>query len=310
MKVATHPGNFHADDVFAVAALGLLAGPLEVVRTRDEEIHAASDIRVDVGGRSDPAAGAFDHHQKGGAGERPNGIRYASFGLVWREHGVGLAGSPEAAEAIDERLVQGVDANDTGQTISASLVDDIRPMTVSGVIASMNPVWDEELDPEQEDARFAEAVALATRILERQIAGSSAFQRARQLVQDAIARATDPRIIELDRNMPWHEAVVTGAPEALFVIYPKSDGWGLQAVPAVLGTFGNRQDLPPAWAGLTGAELAAATGVADAVFAHTAGFYASARSREGTIALAERALAGDRPPDERFAASAQGRQEG
>ena len=36
MRVATHPGNFHADDVFAVAVLGLVHGPLEVVRTRDD----------------------------------------------------------------------------------------------------------------------------------------------------------------------------------------------------------------------------------------------------------------------------------
>ena len=58
-----------------------------------------------MGGRSDPATGDFDHHQKGGAGERENGIRYASFGLVWREHGEALAGGAEAAAAIDERLV-------------------------------------------------------------------------------------------------------------------------------------------------------------------------------------------------------------
>ena len=118
MQVATHPGNFHADDVFAIAVLQLVHGELDVVRTRDAEAQAAADLRVDVGGRHDPATGDFDHHQKGGAGERANGIRYASFGLVWREHGPALAGSREAAEAIDERLVQGVDANDTGQNIS------------------------------------------------------------------------------------------------------------------------------------------------------------------------------------------------
>ena len=155
MKIATHPGNFHADDVFAVAVLGLVHGPLELVRTRDEARLAAADVRVDIGGRSDPSTGDFDHHQRAGAGERANGIRYASFGLVWRAFGAGLAGSDEAAEAIDERLVQGVDANDTGQTISQPLVDSIRPMTVSGVIAAMNPAWDEELTPAQEDARFA-----------------------------------------------------------------------------------------------------------------------------------------------------------
>ena len=31
MRVATHPGNFHADDVFAIAVLGLVHGPLDVV---------------------------------------------------------------------------------------------------------------------------------------------------------------------------------------------------------------------------------------------------------------------------------------
>jgi uncharacterized UPF0160 family protein len=292
MKVATHPGNFHADDVFAVAALGLAAGPLEVVRTRDPEQLAAADARVDVGGRSDPAAGDFDHHQKGGAGERPNGIRYASFGLVWRHHGAQLAGGEDAAQAIDERLVQGIDANDVGQTIIEPLVADIRPMSVSGVIAALNPAWDEDLTPAEEDARFADAVALAARIIEGELTGAAAFRRAHQLVADAIARAADPRVIELDRNMPWREAVVTGAPEALFVMYPKSDGWGAQAVPRELGGFGNRLDFPAEWTGHSGAELAAITGVEDALFCHTAGFYASAASREGITALIDRALDG------------------
>jgi uncharacterized UPF0160 family protein len=296
MRVATHPGNFHADDAFAVATLRLAAAAgdgeaVEVVRTRDEAVQAAADVRVDVGGRSDPGSGDYDHHQKGGAGERANGIRYASFGLVWRALGERVAGSAAAAAAIDERLVQGVDANDTGQTIAEALVADVRAMSVSGVIAALNPSWDEELTPAQEDARFEQAVALATGILEREVAGAAAFDRARQLVLDAIARAEDPRVIELDRNMPWREAVVSSAPDALYVIYPKSDGWGLQAVPTEPGSFENRLRLPPEWGGLTGAELAAATGVDDAVFAHVAGFYASAGSREGVTALAHLALA-------------------
>ena len=290
MQVATHPGNFHADEVFAVAALRLAHGPLEVVRTRDEQALAAADVRVDVGGRSDPDAGDFDHHQKGGAGERPNGIRFASFGLVWRHVGEQLADDADAAAAIDERLVQGVDANDTGQTIIEPLVESVRPMTVSGVIAALNPSWDEELSDAEQDARFEEAVALATRIIEGELRGARAFARARGLVQQAIARATDPRIVELDRNMPWREAVVSGAPDARFVVYPKSDGWGMQAVPTAAGSFGNRLDLPEEWAGLSGPELADATGVEDAIFCHSARFYASAGSREGIMALAMRAL--------------------
>jgi uncharacterized UPF0160 family protein len=291
MKVATHPGNFHADDVFAIAVLELVHGPLELVRTRDPEAQAAADLRVDVGGRSDPATGDFDHHQKGGAGERENGVPYASFGLVWREHGEALAGSAAAAAAIDERLVCGVDANDVGQTLVEPLVGDIRPMSVSGVIAALNPAWDEELTPAEEDARFAQAVALARGMVEREIAGAAAFDRARGLVAAAIGRAEDPRVIELDSNMPWREAVITTAPEALYVVYPKSDGWGSQAVPREVGSFENRLSFPADWRGRSGADLVAATGVPDAVFCHAAGFYASAGSREGIVALVSASIA-------------------
>ena len=290
MRVATHPGNFHADDVFAVAVLELVHGELELVRTRDDETVAAADARVDIGGRSDAAAGDFDHHQRGGAGERANGIRYASFGLVWREFGSQLAGGADAATAIDERLVQGVDANDTGQTISTALVEGIRPMTVSGVIGAMNASWDEALTAEEEDARFAEAVTLARGILEREIAGAKAYRRGLDIVRSAIERAEDPRVIELERKAPWHETVVTTAPDALYVVYPKSDGWGMQAVPKALGSFENRKDLPEAWGGHADDELAAITGVPDAMFAHIKGFYASAGSRDGILALARQAL--------------------
>jgi uncharacterized UPF0160 family protein len=291
MRIGTHPGNFHADEVFAVATLALTTDePPLVVRTRDEGVLAACDVRVDVGGRSDPSTGDFDHHQRGGAGERPNGIRYASFGLVWREHGIALTASQDAADAIDQRIVQGVDANDTGQTIMTSLVGDVRPMSISGIIGAMNAAWDEELTSQEEDARFADAVDLARRILERELAGAAAFGRAQQLVRAAIARAGDPRVVELDRNMPWREAVVTEAPEALFVAYPKSDGWGLQAVPRELGQFANRLDLPEEWAGRSGADLARVSGVPDAVFCHAARFYASAGSRAGVMALAAGAL--------------------
>ena len=41
----------------------------------------SADIVIDVGGQYDPDAGRFDHHQRGGAGERENGIPYSSFGL-------------------------------------------------------------------------------------------------------------------------------------------------------------------------------------------------------------------------------------
>ena len=290
MRVGTHDGTFHADEAFAVAALRLDGGPVEVIRTRDAERLAACDVRVDVGLRDDPATGDFDHHQRSGAGERANGIRFASFGLVWRHVGERLCGDADVAARVDAALVQGVDAHDTGQTLTRSLIDGVQPMTVSGMIAALNPRWDEQAGPDDEDRRFAEAVDLAAGVLEREVAGAAAQARAFRLVEDAVARAPDPRLIELEVGLPWREAVVTAAPEALFVIYPKRNGWGLQAVPREPGSFANRVDLPAEWAGRSGAELVEATGVPDAVFCHTGRFIAVAETREGVTALARQAL--------------------
>lgn len=291
MRVATHDGSFHADEVFAIAALGLLGEPLEVVRTRDRDLLAGADLRVDVGFRYEPEAGDFDHHQREFDAVRENGVGYASFGLIWREFGVRVCdGDQEVADAIEESLVQSVDANDTGQQISQSLIEGVRPMTVNGVVGGFNSRWDEKLTSDEERERFDAAVALASGILAREIASAAAGRRAVRIVRDAIAAADDPRLVVLADNVPWKQVVVTEAPDALYVIYPKRQGFGLETVPVGLGTFENRRDLPAEWAGLENAELEQITGVGDALFCHAKRFLAVAKSREGIEQLAALAL--------------------
>jgi uncharacterized UPF0160 family protein len=292
MLIATHDGSFHADEVFAIAALSLLGGPVQVVRTRDPNAVARADLRVDVGFRDDPSTGDFDHHQRDFDRTRENGVRYASFGLVWREFGALICdGDHEVAEAVDATLVQPVDGNDTGQELTQSLIDGVRPMTVNAIIGGFNPRWDDALTPEQERERFDAAVTLASDILAREVASAASGRRAQRIVREAIASADDPRVIELPVNAPWKQVLVPEAPEALFVIYPKRQGFGLEAVPRELGSFANRRDLPAAWGGREGPDLVAITGVEDAVFCHAKHFLAVAQSREGIKRLAELALA-------------------
>jgi uncharacterized UPF0160 family protein len=291
MLVATHDGSFHADEVFAVAALGLIGAPVEVIRTRDPDAVARADLRVDVGFRDDPATGDFDHHQRDFDRARDNGVRYASFGLVWREFGVQVCdGDGEVAVTVDETLVQPVDANDTGQQLTQSLIDGVRPMTVNAMIGGFNARWDETVTPEEERERFDAAVALAQGILTREVASAASGRRAERVVRESIAAAADPRVVQLPVNAPWKQVLVPEAPEALFVIYPKRQGFGLEAVPRELGSFENRRDLPAAWGGLEGHDLVAVTGVDDALFCHAKRFLAVARSHEGILRFAELAL--------------------
>jgi uncharacterized UPF0160 family protein len=292
MLIATHDGSFHADEVFAVAALGLLGDPVEVVRTRDRDAVAQADLRVDVGFRDDATTGDFDHHQRDFDSARENSVRYASFGLVWREFGAQICDADQAvADAVDGTLVQPVDGNDTGQQLTQSLIDGVRPMTVNAIIGGFNARWDEALTPEQERERFDAAVSLARDILAREVSSAASARRSERIVREAIAAASDPRVVELPVNAPWKQVLVPEAADALFVIYPKRQGFGLEAVPRELGSFDKRRDLPAAWGGLEGADLVAATGVEEALFCHARRFLAVAGSRAGIKRLAELALA-------------------
>ena len=128
-KIITHSGTFHADDIFACAVLSLhMKNKVKIIRTRDKSIIEKGDYVVDVGGIYDEQINRFDHHQIGGAGKRPNGIPYASFGLVWKKFGPLLCASKEVAEKIDQKLASPIDAEDNGLDISKPLIEGIFPI--------------------------------------------------------------------------------------------------------------------------------------------------------------------------------------
>ena len=78
----THSGPFHADDLVAYLVLARTLGDVRLVRSRAAEAIVAADVVFDVGGEYDPTRHRYDHHQPGGAGQRDNGVPYASAGLA------------------------------------------------------------------------------------------------------------------------------------------------------------------------------------------------------------------------------------
>ena len=56
------------------------------------------------------------------------------------------------------------------------------------------------------------------------------------------------------------------------------------------GSFDSRKNLPEAWGGLRDEELARISGVPDATFCHKGLFLAIAKTKEGALKLAEKAL--------------------
>lgn len=295
-KLITHDGSFHTDDVFAAATIILLlekkGESFEIVRTRDEALIKAGDYVFDVGGIYDESVNRFDHHQIGGAGSRSFSeveIEYAACGLVWKKFGIELCGSQKAADLVEKRLFAPIDAGDNGLDLVENKYE-ISPYLIQHAFSSMRPTWREE--DVTDDELFLKCVVIAKEILSREIIQAKDGMLAEELMIKTYEQTADKRIIVLEKNYSF-EYSLQNFPEPIFVISPNrtiKDKWSIRAVRQDPKTFVNRKDFPISWAGLRNEELAKVTGVSDAVFCHRARFMAVAKTKEGAIALAQKAL--------------------
>lgn len=289
VTIVTHDGTFHTDEVFACATLSLFYKDreVEITRSRDETTIATSEIVVDVGGDYNAQQGRFDHHQKGGAGTRDNGIPYASFGLVWKTYGTDLCQNEKVAKIIDEQLIQAIDAHDNGYGENIRSLEP-RPYVVGDIISSFRPTWRED---KENDEAFMEALNLATSILERMIIQTTAYFQAVEYIESAYQQTTDKRVIELAEEYPGWQEILRKYPEPLYIVYQRSNGsWGLRGVRISEDSFVLRKPLPESWAGLRDQELQIVTGVSDAVFCHNNRFLVVAKSKDGIVQLLKQAL--------------------
>ncbi|HIJ61164.1 MAG TPA: MYG1 family protein [Rhodospirillaceae bacterium] len=292
LKVATHNGTFHADDVFAYAILrSATGGRLDLLRTRDLTLFPAMDVVFDVGGSYDRDARRYDHHMR----DRPvraTGEPYSSAGLVWRDYGATAASRilPDAGRQEIARIVAMVDC---GLIRDIDLMDNgamaPTPGHVSTLIETFNPTFAETTAGE--DTAFLQAAELAGAILTRASLHAWDAVQAEATVAAAAAAAEDPRILVLDSKLPWEDAVFDlNLADALYVIRPSGDHWTCSAVPPERGSFAQRKPLPRQWGGLRDQTLAELTGVVDATFCHPGLFVCGARSRQGVLAMARMAV--------------------
>lgn len=299
ITIAVHSGTFHADDLFAVAALkklllsrGVREEDIEIIRTRDKEIFSRADFVADIGGVFDPETNRFDHHQMGGAGYRKNTIPYAAFGLVWKTYGIEITDSEEVARGVDERLVQTIDALDNGvEILGETPVNIPYRFLLQTAFANFMPTW-KETEYSINDA-FFEALTFAEKILDRVVAQESARVEAFAHIEETYKNSPlkDERILLLDQDYPYSRFVDSNE-QIIFIVKPdmESGNWKVRAAQNTAKSFSSRKLLPEEWAGKTGAELASLTGVSDAVFVHNMRFIGVAETKGGAIELAKRAL--------------------
>lgn len=287
--IKTHDGCFHADDVFAVVVLEEVirrAGETSVViRSRDPDIPA--DFLVDVGREYDPERGRFDHHQEGGAGYRNTvgGEPYAAFGVVWKHFGPSLCKGYKAANLIDHRLVRHVDVADCG-------VSTLPSYSISNAIKAFNPCWDD--DPHDFDSKFKDACnyarVLLLREMERVVSGVRAEYKVRKAVTKSRKHGIRPDIAFLPQFIPWKSVMANEYPDVRVVVFPDVSGEWIARCTTIKGSGRTHILFPSPWASLSGDELEAETGVPGSVFCHANRFMVVHKTKEGALALAEKAL--------------------
>ena len=288
----THNGTFHADEVFSTVLLARILGKDEI------QICRTSNIKENVKGIVyDAGFGKFDHHQVGGNGERENGIKYASFGLVWKEYGkkylktLDIKEVEEIWSMIDKKLVQNIDAVDNGQ-VGKLVQSDLEIVTLPSLISMFNSNWDDE--KENQDENFLKSVQFASIIFNRFIISAVSKINAKVGVNEAIEKSEN-QILILEKFMPWKEFLLNSenekAKDILFAIFPSNrGGYSVNTVPKEKGSFESRKLLPEKWAGLKDEELQKVSKVETAIFCHMGRFICSAKTKEDAIKMAKIAI--------------------
>ena len=235
---------------------------------------------------------------------RPDdGLPFSAAGLIWQVHGTAAVRAilgPEKVDAaaaiakvIDDTVIRRIDMLDNG------VGEPGHTLELSSLIEDLNGTWDTDWDGAAEDAAFIDAADILRDVLKRRVVRLHARLLADAVVLEAHARSADPRILELDRSLPWQEPVFSHGLDVLFAVYPVPGGnWMVGAMPPERRSFAQRLPLPAAWAGLQDEALRAASGIEDAVFVHAKRFVASARSRVGAMAMATAAIQSSRREDE------------
>ena len=282
IRVGTHNGGFHADEIVAIAMISLVLDvEVEIVRSRDAATLATCDIVVDV------AEGTFDHHRS-----RCDNVSSAASRVLRFLHN-----TDEVRDAYPKffwdslaDVVNNVALQDNGGKMYSRL----------GYIAALSRA---SALGEDEDACFNQAFDMARKdlsvMMQNWIAEAPAVEAAQKIVHDnpkadvlvfgPECRATDPKKWMWDEHHP-----------ALFYVSPstvKCDTWDVLccAVPQEkpedeYDFFSSRYLLPTEWRGKDAAGLLAAAGLTGSVFCHKQGFMARFVSKDEAVAAAHKAI--------------------
>lgn len=317
MKIGTHNGTFHCDEVLACFMLKQLPKfkDAEIVRSRDQAVLDACDVVVDVGGVYDVGKNRFDHHQRTFSGTmktlnagKPWDTKLSSAGLVYLHFGselvsqiLGLSQKDNVTDIIYDKVyenfVEEIDAIDNGINQSDSDLRYRISTNISSRVGHFNPRWNQtDVDIDKQFQKAMEMVG--AEFMDRILYYKESWLPARDLVQKAIKER-----FEVDKSgeivcmkeggAPWKDHLFSLEEELKvsqpikYVLYTDQNGaWRIQCVPLRLGCFDNRLSILEDWRGVRDEELSKKSGIAGCIFVHAGGFIGGNKTYDGVLEMA------------------------
>lgn len=279
MKLVTHNGRFHYDEVLASSILLRIYPDATVVRTRDEAEIASGDIVYDVGGVADPARGRFDHHQRSFTEtfSPEYSIKLSSSGLIFKyfhEKLLPLYGVARRSKMYDHvvnkiysEFFLYADAIDNGYDIYG----EVKPRSIADLVSLLNP---EGTDENEANGRFQEALEIVGKDFDNYMRQIGLWIDNYEYVERKVEEASGP-ILVLERHCSTDLVLeIEGRKEKdfKFMVFPHVDTYKIIAIPARKGTFETKNPLKKEWRGLRDDELERASGIEGCIFVHSSGF--------------------------------------
>lgn len=284
--IGVHDGMFHSDELVSVCILSILYKNISVIRSRNIELlNNNKCMLIDVG------LGKYDHHQKGGNGQRDNGIKYASCGLIWKDYGFKCIKKLNnklndndikiIQKQIDEEIIQNIDATDNGQ---------FNIITKYDYIEYFLPKWNKKVDY---DSKFEECTNITSIIfknmLETYISSYLSKKEILKLINNKEYHKDNILLIPY-KNIDYLDTVLeynnkNKNPIDFIVFSYNENGYALKCIPySKEDIFSKRIPLPKKWAGQNN-KLPEISGIKSAIFCHNERFFAKTLELDDAIKM-------------------------
>ena len=218
IKIITHDGLFHGDEVFAVALMMLFYKELNIVRTRDAAIleKGVKDQSVyvlDVGGDYNPEMKNFDHHQE----EVPGGK--AAVSLLFESLFPDFNTDRELT-LLHDRLIKGINDWDLGLA-QRDLTG--KPLYLPQLISNFN-----RFGTDRQDAQFIKAVDFAYVVLSNEMNTAKEIVKAERIWEKK--HVLNNNTVLLTEYCAFWRTIQNEEARYKFVVQPEKENWVVSSV--------------------------------------------------------------------------------